>query len=62
MIEPTAVSVQDLKEANLTIGDSIAVFGAGPIGLLTIMAAKAAGATNIISLDLSKSRLEMAKK
>lgn len=62
LIEPTAVAVQALKEANLTIGDSIAVFGAGPIGLLTIMAAKAAGATNIISLDLSTSRLEMAKK
>jgi|SRR5699024_10136516 len=62
LIEPTAVAVQALKETNLTIGDSVAVFGAGPIGLLTIMAAKAAGATNIISLDLSASRLEMAKK
>jgi len=62
LIEPAAVAVQALKEANIKIGDSVAVFGAGPIGLLTILAAKAAGATNIISLDLSETRLELAKK
>ncbi len=61
LIEPTAVAVQAVKEGSLRLGDSVAIFGAGPIGLVTIAAAKAAGATTIIALDLSESRLEMAK-
>ncbi|MDM5339082.1 2,3-butanediol dehydrogenase [Fictibacillus enclensis] len=60
LVEPTAVAVQAIKEANLVIGDSVAVFGSGPIGLLTIMAARTAGATNIIALDVSETRLEKA--
>ena len=60
LIEPAAVAVQAVKEANVTIGDTVAVFGSGPIGLLTIMAAKAAGATNIIALDISETRLDKA--
>lgn len=61
LIEPTAVAVQAVKEGGLRFGDSVAIFGAGPIGLVTIAAAKAAGATKIIALDLSDSRLAMAK-
>ncbi|HZG73680.1 MAG TPA: zinc-binding dehydrogenase, partial [Chondromyces sp.] len=53
--------VQAIKEADLRIGQTVAVFGAGPIGLLIILAAKAAGASKIIALDLSESRLEKAK-
>ncbi|WP_101842649.1 2,3-butanediol dehydrogenase [Halobacillus sp. Marseille-P3879] len=62
LVEPTAVAVQAVKEAELLFGDTVAVFGAGPIGLLTIDAAKAAGASRIIALDLSKERLEKAKQ
>lgn len=61
LIEPIAVAVQAVKEGGLRFGDSVAIFGAGPIGLVTIAAAKAAGATKIIALDLSDSRLAMAK-
>ncbi|MFD2629940.1 2,3-butanediol dehydrogenase [Oceanobacillus kapialis] len=62
LVEPTAVAVQAVKEGGLVFGDSVAIFGAGPIGLLTIMAAKAAGASKIITLDLSETRLEKAKE
>lgn len=61
LVEPTAVAVQAVKEGNLLFGDNVAVFGAGPIGLLTVIAAKAAGASNIIVFDLSETRLQMAK-
>ena len=60
LVEPAAVAVQAVKEASLVIGDSVAVFGSGPIGLLTIMAARTAGATNIIALDISETRLDKA--
>lgn len=61
LVEPTAVAVQAVKEGNLLFGDNVAIFGAGPIGLLTVIAAKAAGASNIIVFDLSETRLQMAK-
>ena len=62
LLEPTAVAVQGIKESGLKFGDSVAVFGAGPIGLLTIIAAKAAGAKEIFAFDLSETRLEKAKE
>lgn len=60
LVEPMAVAVQAIKESELLFGDAVAVFGAGPIGLLTVIAAKAAGASKIIVLDLSANRLEKA--
>ncbi|SDY28321.1 2,3-butanediol dehydrogenase [Salimicrobium album] len=60
LVEPTAVAVQAIKEADMSFGDTVAVFGVGPIGLATILAAKAAGATRIIALDLSEKRLQKA--
>lgn len=60
--EPAAVGMQAVLDAGLKIGDNIVVFGTGPIGLGTIMAAKAAGATNIVAVDLFDERLELALK
>ena len=37
LVEPT-VAVQAVKEGNLLFGDTVAIFGAGPIGLLTVVA------------------------
>ena len=62
LVEPTAVAVQAVKEGNLLFGDKVAVFGAGPIGLLTVVAAKAAGASKIYVFDLSEERLAKAKE
>lgn len=62
LVEPTAVAVQAVKDAGVTLGDAVAVFGAGPIGLLTIIAAKASGASKVIVLDLSDDRLAKAKE
>ncbi|MCZ8532200.1 2,3-butanediol dehydrogenase [Psychrobacillus psychrodurans] len=62
LVEPTAVSFYAVRESKLKAGDSIAIFGAGPIGLLTLLSAKAAGATKIIVIDLSEERLEKAKE
>lgn len=62
LVEPTAVAVQAVKEGKLLFGDTVAVFGAAPIGLLTIVAAKAAGASKIFVFDLSEERLAKAKE
>jgi len=62
LVEPTAVAVQACKEGGVKFGDSVAIFGAGPIGCLVTAAAKAAGAVEIIVCDLSEERLEKAKE
>jgi aryl-alcohol dehydrogenase len=44
------------------VGSSIAVFGAGSVGLSAIMAAKAVGCTQIIAVDMNDARLELARE
>lgn len=43
-------------------GDSIAVFGAGTVGLSAVMAARVAGATTIVAVDLKAERLALAEE
>ncbi|KAB2350925.1 NAD(P)-dependent alcohol dehydrogenase [Actinomadura rudentiformis] len=43
-------------------GDSIAVFGVGAVGLAGVMAARVAGATTIVAVDLHESRLDLARE
>jgi aryl-alcohol dehydrogenase len=49
-----------LKALKVEAGASFAAFGAGAVGLASVMAAKVAGATTIIAVDVTPSRLELA--
>ena len=49
-----------LNEMQLAPGQSIAVFGAGAVGLAAVMAAKLSGAGEIVVVDLHQSRLDLA--
>lgn len=49
-----------LNEMKLAPGQSIAVFGAGAVGLSAVMAAKLSGAAEIVVVDLHQSRLDLA--
>lgn len=51
-----------LEAFRLHPGQSIAVFGAGGVGLSAVMAAKLAGASRIIAVDLVPARLELARQ
>jgi len=62
LMEPLAVAVHITKQSAIKQGDSIVVFGAGPVGLLCCAVAKAFGAGKIIAVDIVKHRLEFAKK
>ena len=42
-------------------GDTVAVIGAGPVGLCSLMSAKLLGAEKIIAIDVDDTRLEIAK-
>ncbi|MFH5883964.1 NAD(P)-dependent alcohol dehydrogenase [Halalkalibaculum sp. DA3122] len=51
-----------LNELRPRAGSSVAVSGIGAVGLAAVMAARAAGATTIVAIDLNDSRLELAKE
>jgi len=43
-------------------GESVAIFGAGPVGLSAVLAAAACGVSEIVAVDLLESRLAIAKR
>lgn len=61
-IEPLSVGLHAVNLVRLKAGESVVVLGAGPIGLLAVAAAGAAGATDITAVDLVPMRLEAARK
>jgi len=62
LAEPLAVALHSLHQASLRRGETVAVIGAGPIGLLTIAALRAAGAGDIWAVDPLAHRRELACK
>lgn len=51
-----------LNALKVEAGSSFVAFGAGAVGLAAVMAAKVAGATTVIAVDVTPSRLELALK
>jgi len=62
MLEPLAVGMHAAARGNVSAGDSVAILGSGPIGLMTLQAARAYGASLSIAVDLRENRLELAEK
>jgi L-iditol 2-dehydrogenase len=60
--EPLACVLHGIEEANIGLGDSVAIIGAGPIGLLHLLAARKLGAGKIVLIDLVDERLAFATK
>jgi len=57
-----SVGVHACRRAGVTIGSRVFITGAGPIGLVSMLAAKAMGADTVIMTDISQPRLDFAKK
>eukprot|EP01117_Protostelium_nocturnum_P007526 TRINITY_DN2697_c0_g1_i1.p1 TRINITY_DN2697_c0_g1~~TRINITY_DN2697_c0_g1_i1.p1 ORF type:complete len:349 (-),score=63.15 TRINITY_DN2697_c0_g1_i1:124-1170(-) len=62
MCEPLAVGIHACNRANVQIGHRVLVMGAGPIGLVSMLAAKAAGATKVTLVDLKEERLSVGRE
>jgi D-xylulose reductase len=60
LVEPLAVGVHAAKLVGVVPGDSVVVFGAGPVGLLCAAVAKAFGASKVVVVDISEKRREFA--
>jgi L-iditol 2-dehydrogenase len=59
LMEPLAVAVHACQRAGVSRGKSVLVCGAGPIGLLNLLTAKAMGASEILVTDISQNRLQV---
>jgi len=62
MIEPAAVAVYAVDRGGVTSGSTVLISGVGPIGALTLLAAKAAGAAVIFVSEPNAYRRDLAKK
>jgi L-idonate 5-dehydrogenase len=62
MAEPLAVTLHATARAGGMVGRRVLVTGCGPIGCLAIIAARAAGATQIVATDLSDFTLDLAAR
>lgn len=62
MVEPLAVGVHAVTKARVKPGDVAVVIGAGPIGLVTVLAALAAGCARVIVSDIDDAKLAIAAK
>jgi L-iditol 2-dehydrogenase len=62
LIEPASVAYRALETLTVTPKDNVAILGAGPIGLLSAVMAKARGSREIALFDVRENRLEMGHK
>ena len=61
MVEPLAVGMHAATKAQVQPGDVAVVIGAGPIGMVTVLAALAAGCSRVIVSDVHDPKLELAR-
>lgn len=60
LVEPLATPVRAVRRAGIGPGSRVVVLGAGPIGLLTLVAARAAGAATVLVTDVLAGKRERA--
>ena len=61
LVEPLAIGINAALTGGVKLGDTVVVFGAGCIGLVSLLASKAYGATQVIVVDIIEKRLDVAK-
>lgn len=62
LAEPLAIALHSVRLASIAAGETVAVIGAGPIGLLTIAALRAVGAGRVWAVEPLAHRRELALK
>jgi 2-desacetyl-2-hydroxyethyl bacteriochlorophyllide A dehydrogenase len=61
LVEPLAVAVRAVRIGRLSFGESVVVIGGGPIGLLTAMVARVAGARRLFMIEPQPFRRQIAE-
>ena len=60
--EPLACVLHGVEEARVKLGDTVAIIGAGPVGLLHLLTVRKMGAGKVIISDTVDERLQLANK
>jgi threonine dehydrogenase-like Zn-dependent dehydrogenase len=60
-IEPLACAIRGQERADITMGSTVAIIGAGPMGLVHALLAKMNGASKVIISELNPVRIQKAK-
>jgi len=61
LAEPLACAINGQELSKIGLGDTVAVIGAGPLGCMHMQLARAKGASKVILVELSSSRIDFAK-
>jgi L-iditol 2-dehydrogenase len=61
-VEPTACCIRALRKAGVEAGNSVCVFGVGPVGLTHLQLTRVYGAALVIAVDVLGNRRELAVK
>ncbi|MGA2789932.1 MAG: zinc-dependent dehydrogenase [Candidatus Bathyarchaeia archaeon] len=61
-VEPTACCIRALSKTGVKAGNSVAIFGVGPVGLMHLQLTKLYGAAPIIAIDILENRRELAAR
>ncbi len=62
LVEPLSIALHAIDGAVLSVNDTVAVFGAGTIGLMLLKALKNSSAGRVISVDLDPDKMELARR
>lgn len=62
LVEPISVGLGGVRRSGLKLGQPALICGAGPIGLVTLALAKAAGAHPCVVTDIDPAKLELARE
>src|ERR687897_1440008 len=62
LIEPLACCIRALDKCDIQKGDDIAIFGAGPAGIMHVLLAQSIGSGKVFLVDINQFRLDFAKK
>lgn len=60
--DPAIFALQAVHDAHIKVGDQVAVFGLGALGLLAVQIARMSGAALVVGVDLIAMRLELAQQ
>jgi L-iditol 2-dehydrogenase len=62
LVEPLAVGLHAANQGGVKLGDTVLIYGSGCIGLVSLLASKAMGASKVIVVDVLENRLKTALK
>lgn len=62
LLEPLTIGIHQVERARIEVGATVVIQGAGAIGILTLAAARQAGALRTIVVGAPQTRLDLAKE